>query len=98
VSVDEYLRDAEQQMLPKMEGSAMVISIVAARPDIKQCLEIGAAILFDKPIILYVPKDRVVSANLRRIASAIVQGDDPSSDEKLKEAISNVLQNDARCR
>lgn len=96
--MDDYLKLAEQEMLPKMKGSALVVSIVASEPDIKQCLEIGAAILYDKPIILFVPKDRIVSANLRRIASAIVQGDNPKSNAALKDAISNVLENDARCR
>jgi hypothetical protein len=99
--MDEFFKHAREEMFPKMKSSAMSVTIVPpddADPDPKLCIELGAAILFDKPIILLVPSGRTVSANLRRIASAIVQGDlnDPTVQKRLHDALSNVAKNDVR--
>jgi|SRR6185312_3703550 len=99
--MDEFFKHAREVMFPMMKSSALSVTIVPpadADPDPKLCMEVGAAILFDKPIILMLPPGRTVPANLRRIASAIVQGDinDPTLQQRLNDAISNVLKNDVR--
>jgi hypothetical protein len=45
--VQKWLASA-QEMLAKMKQSAMSIMILA-EPDAKLCVELGAAILYDKP-------------------------------------------------
>lgn len=97
--VKAYLDDAEKEMLPMMEKSALTLCIFPGKVDIKLCVEIGAAILFDKPIIVVVTGDKPVPANLKRVASAIVQCDDMKDEAaraKIDDAISRVLQQDQR--
>jgi hypothetical protein len=94
-----YLEHAEKDMLPKMKSSALTI-IITAEPDIKLCCEVGAAVMYDKPFVLLVPPGRRVPANLRRLASVIVEGDvtDPGVMKRLQRALENVMKNDARCK
>jgi hypothetical protein len=101
METDEFFKHAREEMFPKMKSSALSVTIVppdGADPDPKLCMELGAAILFDKPIILMVPAGRTIPANLRRVAATIVQGDmsDPSTGERLQNAITHVIENDAR--
>jgi len=94
-----YLRRAEREVFPKMKASTISLAI-AGDPDPKLCLELGAMILFDKPIIVLVPNGRQVPANLKRVASAIVHGDmsDPTTTQRLQKAIGDVLRNDVRSK
>jgi hypothetical protein len=96
----EYLNHAQREVLPKMESSALCISIASEKPNAKQCLEIGAAVLMDKPIILLVPEGRQISANLKRCASVIVIGNpsDAGVQRALQSAITSVLKNDRRTK
>ena len=50
--IEDYLEHARREMFPKMKQSALVISVLNAEPDAKQCLELGAAILFEKPLVI----------------------------------------------
>ena len=97
---DEFFRHSREEMFPKMKGSAISITLAHDDPDPKLCMELGAAILFDKPIICVVLPGRKVANNLRRVASAIVEGsmDDPKTKQRLQDAISNVLANDVRTK
>jgi hypothetical protein len=97
---DRWLKRARDEMFPKLKDSAMQISILTGDPDPKMCVELGAAILFDKPIIVWVPRDMKVPVNLKRVATHIIQGDvnDPSDVEELKRAIRDVRENDARAK
>lgn len=98
--VKKYLDHAQTEMLPMMEQSAICLSINSTKPDAKQCLEIGAAILLDKPIILLVPDDTTISANLKRCASTIIHGSptDPKVQKEIQAAIKAVLKNDRRAK
>jgi hypothetical protein len=96
-----YLRHAKEEMFPKLKGSALSITILKGDPDPKLCLELGAAILFDKPlIILVVDPEMPVPANLKRCASAIVYGNpsDDATQKRLEEAVYSVLANDKRSK
>lgn len=88
--VIEWLQRAAKDMFPKMRDSAMCISIWNDKPDPKMCLELGAAMCFDKPIILLVPEgQKNIPANIKRCAFAIVEGD--VNDEKTKKELQRVL-------
>jgi hypothetical protein len=95
----EFLEAAEADMFPKLQSSAMSITILG-KPDPKLCLELGAAILFDKPLIIFAPPGTTVPANLRRCASAIIEGDmkDEAVRQKLMTTLNDVVKNDARTR
>lgn len=96
---DEFYRSARNEMFPKLKESVLSV-VIAADPDPKLCLEIGAAILFDKPIVVLVPDGRKIPSNLSRIASAIVQGDAGNAkvQKRLQDAISQVIANDRRVK
>jgi hypothetical protein len=91
--VQEWLENAANDMFPKMKDSACSIAIFSGKVDPKFALEIGAAILFDKPIVLLVTKDEQLSPSLERAAAAIVRGgmDEPGTVERLHAAIEKVL-------
>ena len=95
-----YFRHAKTELFPQMKASAITLAILS-EPDPKLCLEIGAMILFDKPIIVLVPWGTPIPANLKRVAAAIVQGDpqaDPAVYRKLQQAIRDVQMNDERAK
>jgi hypothetical protein len=94
-----YFRHAKADLFPKLKESAVSLMILGEL-DPKLCLELGAMVLFDKPIIVIVPRDMPITANLKRVASVIVQGDPhyPATQERLREALISVIQKDQRSR
>lgn len=98
--VKAFFQRAESELFPRMKESAASITIFG-KPDPKLCMELGAALLFDKPIIVMVPDGRgPVPANLKRCASAIVEGsmDDPTLQKRLQDALKGVLKHDRRAQ
>lgn len=91
--VKALLACAERDMFPKMAASSVSLVIAHKNPDIKLALEIGAAILFDKPIIVVVFPGREVAPGLRRVADRIVEIDmeSPDSRQKFKLAVEDLL-------
>lgn len=86
--VKEWLEHATTEMMPKMKESALSVAIWTGQPDAKLAVEIGAAILYEKPLILLVTDGHVPRA-LERVATAIVRGDpkEPETRERLMRAI-----------
>jgi hypothetical protein len=88
--LDQFAGDG----LPKIRESAMVISIDTGTVTPKMCLEIGAAILLDKPLILCVHKGEAVPQHIRRLAAQIVvveEAETEASKERLTAAITSVM-------
>lgn len=85
--VKDWLFRAEREMFPKMEGAAISLVISSEKPDAKLALEVGAAILFGKPLIIVHKKGETVPVNLRRVASAVVEIDDFQSPEGQRKLI-----------
>jgi hypothetical protein len=96
--IQNYIKHAQKEMIPMMENSAIVISLLGSHIDAKVCLEIGAAILLDKPIVVVIVQGAKVPANLKRVASIIIEGDmkEKATQDKLQQAIARVMKNDAR--
>ena len=76
---DEYLDHFKRDAVPKIASSAYVMNIVpdADEIDAKVCLEIGAAILMNKPLVLVVTPGRPLppGSNLRRVATEVIEAD-----------------------
>jgi hypothetical protein len=91
--VKAWLESAGRDMLPQMEASAISFAIFTGKIDPKLCIEIGAAVLYDKPIVLLVVRDSFVPANLERCAAQIVRGEmnDPETRRRMQQAIEQVL-------
>lgn len=103
--VQEFLRHAQEEMIPKMKESALSLAIITGQIDAKLCVEVGAAILYDKPLILVVTDEGAqIPTNLKRCAAAIVNGSlrDDDAREKLQEevqkALTYVLASDGRVK
>jgi hypothetical protein len=100
LDVKAFLKAAEKEMFPKMQGSAISINFLG-KPDAKLCLETGASVLFDKPIIVVVPEGGgPVPVNLKRCASAVLEGrmDDPRFAQRLQQAIKRLITHDRRAQ
>jgi hypothetical protein len=88
--VKDMLDRAEREMFPMMKASGLSLVIAAEDPDAKLALEIGAAVLFDKPIVILVPKGRIVPPGLRRIARTVVEIDDFQSSEARRQIMKAI--------
>lgn len=92
-----FLRHARTVTYPMIKGSNFTVSLMPRDPDPKYCLELGASIMFNKPIIVVVTDDGLMVPDaLRRIADAIVFGNpakDPAAWERLEKAIKDVQAN-----
>jgi hypothetical protein len=74
----KFARQVAESTMPHMAESAYVITIApptGTEADVKQAVEIGLAILMDKPLIIFAPKGRTVADRLLRIADHVVEAD-----------------------
>jgi hypothetical protein len=95
-SVERWVQHVVDEMVPKMRSSAAAIHLVpeSTEIDVKFCVELGAAIMLDKPIIAVALGRRQVPAKLAAIADDIVylpHGVDAASSDELAAAIKRVL-------
>lgn len=67
-----FLRHFEQEVLPQLMKTSVVIVILLDNLDSKICLEVGAAVLLDKPVLVLTSALSLVSARLARIADRVV--------------------------
>lgn len=90
--IKAWIEAVEHDMLPKMESSELSVAIFNGTIDAKLCVEIGAAILYDKPVVVIAPPGARVPKNLEQCA-LIVRGDpkDPATQQRMTEAISLAL-------
>jgi hypothetical protein len=92
-------REWFDDMIAKMDSSVFSLTIWE-HPTEEMCLQVGAAVCLDKPLILLAPFGTPIPNNLKRIANVIVEGsmDDPTLQARLTEAINHVMATDARCK
>lgn len=94
VEAKNWLERVRREMFPKIAQSRICVSILDSKPDPKLCVELGAAILFGKPLLILAIKGREVPPKLRQIADAVVEVDDPRDPEAIKrihEAVSRFV-------
>lgn len=96
----QWFARAQHQLLPKIESSTFVMSVIPEQPDAKIAVELGFAILLDKPIVLYCPPGRSYPDHLRRVADHIVVGDidDPETKRRMNEVIDRMLNDEEESR
>lgn len=74
----EFQRVVNEGLVPKMEASAMCISLLppeGMRLDAKFCVELGAMIMLDKPIVTLVTPGETVPPKLALISDHIIYAD-----------------------
>ena len=95
--VRAWLEDATKDMMPKMKSSAFVMSLYPrdGLPDPKFCMELGAALMMDKPILMIVSDNIAIPQRLRELVTRTVtiNGTEMNSDnkERIQVAISEML-------
>lgn len=91
--VEEFLERARKSgMIDALRSSAFVISVGASRPDLQIALQIGVALLWDKPLLIVLRRGEKVPQRLLNLADEVVQfeSDDlnhPMNSAKLTAAI-----------
>lgn len=98
----EFQRVVTEGLVPRIEGSAAFVSICPGvdRIDAKFCVELGVAIMLDKPILAVVEPGIAVSDRLRRVADVVVEADITTEEgqrtvaEAIKEFQAHVITDD----
>ena len=71
---EEFAEHTRKKTLPNMENSKMVMSLVPkGKTDVKFNVELGSAIMMDKPIVLLVMPNTTIPVRLARVADAIIE-------------------------
>lgn len=84
--LDEYFAHFKKNVLPQLKKSGVFLNIAPPNGelDVKQCTELGAAILLGKPLLLVVAKGRTIPAGLRRCAEIVIDDWDPDSPDQVE--------------
>lgn len=87
-----YSKRVREELIPKIEKSAVAVSLVNGTTDVKFAVELGFMIMLDKPIIALVTPGMKVPEKLVLVADEIVEGDinDPTMVERLNAAIRRI--------
>lgn len=73
----EFQRAVTEGLVPQLKDSAVAVAICPAdeQLDAKFCVELGAMIMLDKPILAFVAPGRHIPDKLLLVADEIVQAD-----------------------
>jgi hypothetical protein len=94
---DRYVKHVRETLVPKIEGSSIFISITPGNPkqvDVKFAVELGLAIMYDKPIIAVIAPGTKIPEKLARVVEKFVELEnpqDPTGRERLIEAITEMM-------
>ena len=96
---DEFVARARRELVPKIEGSSIFVSITPQskeKVDIKFALELGLAIMYDKPICAVIRPGTSIPEKLARVVDRFVEMDfdDPTQSDRIIEAIKEMLPNE----
>jgi hypothetical protein len=72
---DEFVSHFRENVLHELDSSALVMSLVPKEFDVKFAVELGAAIMLDKPILAVVMPGAHVPEKLRRVVEMVVEVD-----------------------
>ena len=90
----DYAERVRNELVPKIEGTAIAVSLVTGTVDPKIAIETGYMILLDKPIIVAVTPGAKVPAKLALVADEIVEIDLDNavlSSRRLGEAVERIM-------
>lgn len=91
----EFQRVVMEGMVPKMEESSVCVSLCPQSPDridAKFCVELGAMIMLDKPIVAIIQPGGYLPKKLEMVADKIVHTDisTPEGQALLMEAVKDL--------
>jgi len=83
----DWLRQMQRDLLPMIEASNCVATIGPGdHPDAKVAVELGFALLLDKPLVMIRMPDRAIPERLARAADAVIDWSDDSEEMKRRMA------------
>lgn len=95
-----WVRHVLADMAPKMHNSRIVCAVVPDdEGDVKFWVELGAMIMFNKPIVIVAFGDQQIPDKLRLVADEVVicpNGVDPSSSAELAAAVNRLADREAK--
>lgn len=96
-----WARHVIEDMVPKLEGSAVSISLVPDDRvgDVKYWVELGASIMLGKPIVVVVLGDTPLPPKLEQIADEIVrapEGVDLATSQEFAAALTRAVEKEAK--
>lgn len=94
---EKFAQRVREELVPGIEGSNIFVSITPSSPDkvdVKFALELGLAIMFDKPIVACIQPGAKVPEKLARVVEKFVELDlnDPTQHVRLNEAIAEMME------
>lgn len=99
---DKFVDRCRKELVPKIKDSGAFISITPSSPekvDIKFAVELGLAIMYDKPIISVIAPGTPIPEKLARVVDKFVEMDfsggeftDPTQQDRLMEAVEEVME------
>ncbi len=95
---DRFAKRVHEELIPKIEGSNIFVSITPMskeQVDVKFAVELGLAIMLDKPIIGVIRPGTKIPEKLSRVVDRFVELDlnDPTGRQRLMESIQDMLEN-----
>jgi nucleoside 2-deoxyribosyltransferase len=90
-----WIADVQENMVPRMQASGAVVSIQAGKTDVKHAVELGMALLLDKPLILAVTPGVEVPERLRRAADDVIVFDmtEPEATaQRVRDAMDRIIE------
>lgn len=91
--IDQFLDHARKSgMIDALRSAAFTIAIDADRPDLRMALQIGVALLWEKPLLLVLRPGQKIPQRLRDLADEVVELpsedlNDPLTQAKMTAAI-----------
>jgi len=95
-SFERWKQHCIKTLIPKIEGSNIFVSLTPAnafKTDVKFAVELGFAIMYNKPIIAVIPPGTQVPDKLVRVADRIVELDlkDKNGQKRLMEVLKEMI-------
>lgn len=93
----QFAKHVQEFTIPAMQESSIFISITPSKPgeiDIQFAVQLGAAIMLDKPIVAIVQPGAPISEKLSRVVDRFIELDleDPNFHDRLKEVIKELVE------
>ena len=82
----EWAERTRTHVMPMIQESALVISLVPkGDADVKFAVELGLAIMLDKPLLIVVQPGQIIAGKLRQVADEIVEWEPGNEDRSALE-------------
>ena len=94
---DRFAEHVRKDLIPKVEGTNLFVSITPSSPekvDVKFAVELGLAIMMNKPIVAVVQPGTPISEKLSRVVDRFVELDlkDPNGPERLSAVLKEMIE------